>query len=83
MSIMKIITIIEIMQKYEMKNPDSTVDGLVQNLRDFWGAKKNYRHAILRVHWNFPVQLTQIGHSLVNISIVEHFQRTHLARIHR
>ena len=52
-------------------------------LARFLGGKKIYRHAILRVHWNIPVQLTQIGHSLVNISIVEHFQRTHLARIHR
>ncbi len=52
-------------------------------LAGFLGRKKIYRHAILRVNWNIPVQYTQIGHSVVNISIVEHFQRTHLACIHR
>ena len=40
MSIMKIMTIIEIMTKYKLKYPNSGVDDLVQNLRDFWGAKK-------------------------------------------
>jgi hypothetical protein len=77
------MNIIEIMQKYDLKYPNSAVDGLVQYLRDFFGGGEIYRHAILRVHWNFPVQLTQIGHSVVNIGIVEHFQWTHLACIHR
>jgi hypothetical protein len=73
------MTIIEIMQKYELKYPNSAVEGLVQNLRDFWGAKT----FTVRVHWNIPVQLTQIGHSVVNISIIVQFQRTHLAFIHQ
>jgi hypothetical protein len=34
------MTIIEIMPKYKLKYPNSGVDDLVQNLRDFWGAKK-------------------------------------------
>jgi hypothetical protein len=29
------------MQKYELKYPNSAVDGLVQYLRDFWGGKKS------------------------------------------
>ena len=47
MSIMKIMNIIEIMQKYELKYPNSAVDGLVQYLRDFVGGKKVVPFGIL------------------------------------
>ena len=39
-SIMRIMTIIRIIQKYGMMYPNSAVEGLVQNLRVFGGAKK-------------------------------------------
>ena len=64
-----------------MKYPNSAVEGLVQYLRNFWGKTIN-RHAILRVYWNISVQLTQVGQSVVNVSIVVHSQQTHPAIIH-
>ncbi len=72
------MTIIKIMQKV----PQFRSRGLGPVLARFFGGKKINRYAILRVHWNIPVQPTQIGQSVVNISIIVHFQRTHLAFIH-
>jgi hypothetical protein len=51
-------------------------------MRSLGGEKINW-HSILRVHRYGSIQFTHVGHSVVNITIVLHFHRAHLASIDR
>jgi hypothetical protein len=48
--------------------------------RSLGGEKINW-HSIMMVLRYGSIQFTQVGHSVVNITIVVHFQRAHLASI--
>ena len=60
-SIMRIMTIIKIVQKVRNEVPQFCGRGLGPELTRFLGGKKINRHAILMVYWNISVQLTQIA----------------------
>jgi hypothetical protein len=57
MPIMRIMTIIQIMQKVLNKVPQFSCRGLGPVLKQFWGGEKIKRCAILRVHWNIRKHL--------------------------
>ena len=76
------MTILKITQIVRNQVPQFSGRGLGPVFTRVFRGKKINRHAILRVYWNISVQPTQVGQSVVNVSIVEHPQRTHPAIIH-
>jgi hypothetical protein len=74
LTIMRIITIIKIMQKVLSEVPQFRSEGICPVIMQSLGGEKNNRHSILRVYCNDSIQFTQIAQSVLNITIVEHFQ---------